>query len=336
LAIFISHSFENKPEFDNIADALVRAGVPFWNPNEVKPGSSLRDQLRQAVDHCSVCVFIATHRALESSWCGAELGAFWGAGKPVIVYLSDSSLKEDDLPPLVQGDVWERRISRAVARAGELVKEAASSDDKTSNHGSTHVGAMTVEQLERLIMGAVSLAAAGTKSGPNGTTPEEIGRVAKDAADTFVESIQATQRSAHPSHEGWRKHILWVDDRPNNNVHERRAFESMGIEFTLALSTKEALEILPKGRFGAIISDMGRKEGPREGYALLDAIRTNGDGTPFFIYAGSNAPIHKREAEEHGGQGSTNNPQELFSMVTRVLGLSNSMPDESGDPELLP
>lgn len=320
MAVFISHSFENKPEFDNIADALARAGVPYWNPDEVKPGSSLRDQLRQAIDECNVCVFIATHRALESSWCGAELGAFWGAGKPVIVYLADSSLQEDDLPQIVQGDAWERRISRVVARASEIVKEATSAADETSNRGSTHVGDMTVEQLERLIVGAVSLAAATAKSERGDATPEEIGRAAKGAADSVVEGIKAAKRTAQASVESWQKHILWVDDRPDNNTYERRAFESMGIDFTLALSTKEALEILSKDRFAAIISDMGRQEGPREGYVLLDAIRTNGDRTPFFIYAGSNAPEHKREAEEHGAQGSTNDPQELFAMVTQVLG----------------
>ena len=124
MAVFISHSFDNKPEFDNIADALSQAKVPYWNPAEVKPGSSLRDQLREAVDDCDVCVLVATHRALESSWCGAELGAFWGARKPVIVNLAESSLKNDELPPIVQGDVWERKISRVVARAGELIDEA--------------------------------------------------------------------------------------------------------------------------------------------------------------------------------------------------------------------
>lgn len=319
MTVFISHSFENKPEFDNIADALALAGVPYWNPNEVKPGSSLRDQLRQAVDQCSVCVFVATHQALESSWCGAELGAFWGAGKPVIVYLSDTSLQEDDLPPIVQGDVWERRISRIAARAGELVKEAEAAAKEVSKRGSTQVGAMTVEQLERLIVGAVSLAAATAKSGPSGATPEEIGRVAKGAADSVVGGIKAAQSLAHPSDGGWRKHILWVDDRPDNNIYERRAFEAMGFRFTLALSTREALDILSGTRFCTVISDMGRKEGPREGYALLDAIRENGDETPFFIYAGSNALKHKREAEMHGAQGSTNDPQELFSMVTQVL-----------------
>jgi CheY-like chemotaxis protein len=321
LAVFISHSFENKPEFDNIADTLAQAGVPYWNPDEVRPGSSLRDQLRQAVEKCHVCVFIATHRALESSWCGAELGAFWGAGKPVIVYLADSSLQEDDLPPIVQGDVWERRIARVVARANELVKEATSAAEETSNRGSTHVGDMTVKQLEELIVGAVSLAAATTKSEGGGATPEEISRIAKGAADSVVEGIKVAKRTAHTSAESWQKHILWVDDRPDNNTYERRAFESVGLEFTLALSTNEALEILSRERFAAIISDMGRQEGPREGYVLLDALRKDGDQTPFFIYAGSSSPEHKREAQEHGAQGSTSDPQELFSMVTtQVLG----------------
>src|SRR5208282_4007639 len=84
----------------------------------------------------------------------------------------------------------------------------------------------------------------------------------------------------------WRNNILWVDDRPENNVFVRQAFEGIGLSITLALSTTQALEILDNNKFSAIISDMGRKEGPREGYVLLDKLRNSGDQTPFFIYAG--------------------------------------------------
>ena len=115
--------------------------------------------------------------------------------------------------------------------------------------------------------------------------------------------------------EKWKNRILWVDDRPENNVYERKAFESQGIEFSLALSTNEALEILKTDKYAAIISDMGRKEGPQEGYILLEKIRKSGDQTPFFVYAGSNAPEHKMMALERGAQGSTNRPQELYEMV---------------------
>ena len=92
--------------------------------DEIRAGASLRAQLRLAVERCDACIFVATRRSLESSWCGAELGAFWGAGKPIVVYLADPSLPEGDLPPIVQGDVWERRISRLVVRAEEIISEA--------------------------------------------------------------------------------------------------------------------------------------------------------------------------------------------------------------------
>lgn len=135
----------------------------------------------------------------------------------------------------------------------------------------------------------------------------------------IVEVARATSPAAVGTREAWKNHILWVDDRPNNNTYERQAFEAMGLRFTLALSTNEALEKISQTKFAAIISDMGRREGPREGYALLDRLRTDGDCTPLFFYAASNAPEHKRETREHGGQGCTNNAQELFEMVTKAV-----------------
>jgi CheY-like chemotaxis protein len=319
MPVFISHSFENKPEFDNIVDALVQANVPYWNPAEVKAGSSLRDQLRQAVEHYSVCIFIATHRSLESSWCGAELGAFWGAGKPVIVYLADSSLADEELPPIVQGDVWERRISRVAARAREFLAEEAAQPAHTGGGYTAHVGSMTVEQLEKLIVGAISLATANNKNERYAATPETLTEAARNAAGRVLEGIRTTERTVDGVAHAWQKQILWVDDQPDNNVYERNALESMGIEFTLALSTQQALEILPKKRFAAIISDMGRKEGPREGYVLLEAVKAIDKDIPSFIYTGSNAPAHKREAAARGAQGSTNRLQELFDMVIQAL-----------------
>lgn len=53
------------------------------------------------------------------------------------------------------------------------------------------------------------------------------------------------------------RHVLWVDDRPNNNIYERRAFEAVGIRFTLAVSTADALQRLSNEQFDAIISDIG-------------------------------------------------------------------------------
>lgn len=114
-------------------------------------------------------------------------------------------------------------------------------------------------------------------------------------------------------------HVLWVDDRPNNNASEREQFSSEGIKFSLARSTKAALFLLRRHRFVAVISDMGRKEGSSEGYVLLEAMRARDDATPVFFYAGSNARSHKELARVRGAQGSTNMYSELHAMVMRVV-----------------
>ena len=113
--------------------------------------------------------------------------------------------------------------------------------------------------------------------------------------------------------------VLWVDDRPSNNVLERRALEAMKIDFVLATSTDEALATLERQPVDAIISDMGRPPDSRAGYTLLDKLRARGDSTPFIIYAGSRAPEHRAEARRHGAIGCTNQPDELFEMVVSTL-----------------
>lgn len=147
-----------------------------------------------------------------------------------------------------------------------------------------------------------------------------------DAGQADVGKIVATVREAAPPKRKAdleRSHILWVDDRPMNNVFERQAFEAVGLRVTSALSTNEALEALSQAKFAAIISDMGRQEGPREGYVLLDRLRSKGDQTPVFFYASSNDPKHMLETLQHGGQGCTNNAPELFEMVTRTVSAAN-------------
>lgn len=113
--------------------------------------------------------------------------------------------------------------------------------------------------------------------------------------------------------------ILWVDDRPNNNRFERQALEAYGIDFDLSTSTEDALEKTRQRSYDLIISDMGRPPDARAGYTLLDELRKTGDKTPYVIYAGSRAQEHVQEARRHGAIGSTNSPQELVTIVTKVL-----------------
>lgn len=328
LTVFISHSFENRPEFENVTDWLRRVDVPFWRPSDVKSGDSLREQLRDAISGCSVCIFVATHKSVQSSWCGAELGAFWGAGVPIIVYLADSSLPDAALPPIVQGDVWERRLSRIAERASELTR-AGNGTASNSLPPRTRISNITVEQLEKLVVGAVALVSARETQGADGST-ESKAAIARDAAGRILRGAEITSHLGDREDEPWRHRILWVDDRPINNVNERGALESLGLEFVLAESTREALNILSRDRFAVIISDMGRREGPREGYVLLEAVRAKDKTTPFFIYAGSRAFEHRQEAAARGAQGTTNRPNELIEMVISALESQREQSEASG------
>ncbi len=156
---------------------------------------------------------------------------------------------------------------------------------------------------------AASLGAASAKL--NSGTAGDIGRIVRSARLGTPNQLQQFNN--------WKNKILWVDDRPHNNTYEQQAFEAIGLEITMALSTDEAFERLAQNQYAVIISDMGRKEGPREGYVLLDKLRAQGDQTPLYFYAASNAPEHWNETIRHGGQGCTNNPSDLFEMVTRKV-----------------
>jgi CheY-like chemotaxis protein len=135
-----------------------------------------------------------------------------------------------------------------------------------------------------------------------------------DEASKLVKSLgpeRETQKA--------RKVVLWVDDRPNNNILERGSMGAYNIDFVLAQSTGQALAELRKQQFDAIISDMGRPPDSRAGYTLLEAVRGSGDQTPYFIYAGSRDPAHVLEARRRGAQGTTNMGGELLQMLLQVL-----------------
>ena len=122
---FISHSHEDQSAYSSLRLALDGSGVPRWDVSQLSPGHSLAEQLRCAIEHCDVCIFLATRRSLQSKWCLAELGAFWGAGKRVMVYLADPEVKEADLPPQFQGDLWTADAEQLVSAIKEVLNKSA-------------------------------------------------------------------------------------------------------------------------------------------------------------------------------------------------------------------
>lgn len=120
MPVFISYSQKDEAMYSALCLALDGAKIKRWDVSSLNAGDSLADQLRNAIEICDVCVFLATKRSIESQWCLAELGAFWGAGKTVIGYIADPELKKSELPPQFKGNLW-------TANAGKLVKSIRSS-----------------------------------------------------------------------------------------------------------------------------------------------------------------------------------------------------------------
>lgn len=113
--------------------------------------------------------------------------------------------------------------------------------------------------------------------------------------------------------------VLWVDDDAESIEFEKKTLELAGIMITWVRNTEVALEVLRGNDFSLVISDMGRPEGKRAGYELLNAMRFRGMNNPFIIYSGSRSPQHVNEAYTHGAQGATNDPAELFELVLRGI-----------------
>lgn len=176
----------------------------------------------------------------------------------------------------------------------------------------------SVRQLAQSIASAIARTS-GPAPAPAPPTAHRGDDAPDDEAYRLVKSLGPERETKK-----LQKLVLWVDDRPDNNIIERRSMAAYNVNFVLAESTGQALAELRRQPFDAIISDMGRPRDSRAGYTLLEAVRASGDQTPYFIYAGSRDPAHVREALSRGAQGVTNMGAELLQMLLQALNLPNA------------
>lgn len=207
---------------------------------------------------------------------------------------------------------WPVLVGFVLIRFGPALREFFESLGEFSLKGAGFEASAKRKQAEA----AAALAAAAASRPEPGATPESAARDAREAAELVAEAV--TPRILRKA---GRATVLWVDDHPENNIHERQSLEALGVSFVMAKSTEEAMEKLKAQHFDATISDMGRPPDQRAGYTLLEKLRAFGNTTPFIIYASSNAPEHKAEARKRGALGSTNRASELFEYVLSALRL---------------
>jgi hypothetical protein len=124
---FISHSSKDEALYSTICLALDGAQIERWDPASMTPGKPLSDQLRTAILSCEVCIFLATRSSIESPWCLAEIGAFWGSRRTVLIFVADPDLTDSVLPPQFKGNLMVRNASELI-RAVKLASQTPSTD----------------------------------------------------------------------------------------------------------------------------------------------------------------------------------------------------------------
>jgi hypothetical protein len=127
MPVFISYSEKDQGPYSSLCMVLESEGIEYWDPKKMKLGSSLKEQLREAIAQCDLCIFLATRSSVESQWCLAEIGAFWGAGKRIILYKANPDIDEARLPPIFQGDLWTCNVRDLLHQT----KDALSAEDQT-------------------------------------------------------------------------------------------------------------------------------------------------------------------------------------------------------------
>lgn len=118
----------NRIKYENLRHSLRSAGIDVWDVDSLVGGLSVSDQLMAATSACDSCVYLATTESVTSRWCHAELGAFWGSGKPVIIFLDDQLLSESQLPPEIQSQfrvLTYEKVIEAVRFHGSINKETS-------------------------------------------------------------------------------------------------------------------------------------------------------------------------------------------------------------------
>lgn len=115
MKVFISHK-SGDARFGELRKALESSvpGAECWDPERLAAGTTLQEALSQAIAECSLCIFIATRASLSSGWCQAELGAFWGLKRPVIVYFPEPDLTYADMPVQFRHQLWADTVDKVI------------------------------------------------------------------------------------------------------------------------------------------------------------------------------------------------------------------------------
>lgn len=117
-----------------------------------------------------------------------------------------------------------------------------------------------------------------------------------------------------------RNRVLWVDDFPANNESVVNLFADKGVQFDIAVTTKQGVELFRKKEYDLIITDMGRGDERRAGLLLLKELKLLHCQTPVVVYASKRAILkYSDEALRLGAYKVTTGIVNIISVISDIL-----------------
>jgi len=285
---------------------LENGGIEVWkDTHQIQAGEEWRNEIDTGLLQVDAIIVLLNSATVSSSYVTYEWAFALGSGKAVIPVL----LEDCDIHPRMR--VLQYLDFRADNRPWDKLIQRIKELNVARSVNKVKVGDLTVDEFRKILEGGRSLTRAKAKNTGVKTSSADLTEAMNQiiTARTYLETIRDKSGK-----------VLWVDDKPQNNVNERDAIKALGFKIDVATTTEDAVRLLARDQYAAIISDMGREEGESAGYDLLKRIRSRDKKTPFFIYGSSGQLVHKVMAQERGAQGSTNNPTELIDLVTTHVG----------------
>ena len=323
--VFISYAKEDIAFAKDVKRNLEAANFKVWmDENMIQAGDEWRNKIDMAISDSFSLIVILTPESYKSLYVTYEWAYAKGKKKKITPILHKPS--PNDIHPRLTAlhyidftgtDVlpWQLLVTDISEKAN-----AHSIEESTKAERDKHK-VSTLQHIDAII----SLAHVKAKNAGRHIKEGDITEASKQISKAISLLEQSNSKI---------KRILWVDDRPEKTIHEREAFSALNFKLELASSTNEALQKLNNKKYDAVISDMRRSEGEKEGYVLLELFRQRDKSTPFFIYTGwinnfnhnLNRGVYRKKQGLHG---CTDSPEELIHLVIKHIRRNNHKTGEA-------
>src|SRR4051812_17808672 len=144
--------------------------------------------------------------------------------------------------------------------------------------------------------------------------------VLQAAVGSTEPGIQALAPGDYEHRELAFRDVLWVDDRPANNLFEVGKLREAGAAVTEVTTTRHAIRALREKNFDVVITDMQRTENgrnkPEAGIELIKWMSKAHPEVPVYVYCGAWAvEALGDKARKEGANGATASTTELLEWV---------------------